>query len=86
MKKNQTILKKKINFYRYRTGDFDLKRDSDIELYLNVEAEYHSSYIHTHRYFFSFLDFWMNFAELQDRVFKQNMHSIDKVIFFYIID
>lgn len=71
--------KKKFNKFRYRTNDFELIRDADVELRLTVDVEYHASYLHTHRYFFAFLDFWMNFAELQDRVFKQNMPSMAKV-------
>uniref|UniRef100_A0AC35FWT7 Ricin B-type lectin domain-containing protein n=1 Tax=Panagrolaimus sp. PS1159 TaxID=55785 RepID=A0AC35FWT7_9BILA len=64
--------KLQIDIIKYRTDDLDLKRKCDMKVNMIVEEECRLYYIHTHRFFCSFMDFWMHFAELQDQVRRTN--------------
>ena len=64
--------KLRIDVVKYRTDDPDLKRDCDMKIDMQVEKDCQLCYIHTHRFFCGIMDFWFNFAELQDQVRRTN--------------
>uniref|UniRef100_A0A915ER72 Fragile site-associated protein C-terminal domain-containing protein n=1 Tax=Ditylenchus dipsaci TaxID=166011 RepID=A0A915ER72_9BILA len=69
-----------LNILKHRTDDFSLLRDYDLKMDISIGAQFQTSYIHTHRYFCALLDFWMNYAELQDQVFKRNEGTVLKCL------
>lgn len=61
-----------VDVLKYRTDDVELKRKFDVRVDVNSSSDLSIFYIHTHRYFCAFVDFWLNFADLQDQVRKKN--------------
>lgn len=64
--------KLRIKVEKHRTDDFQLKRKYDIKVDVNSTENMDIIYVHTHRYFCALLDFWFNFADLQDQVRRSN--------------
>lgn len=73
-----------ILFNRHRFYDLDLKNESDMIISIDIGDDYYLSYIHTQRYFQTFLAYWMDFVELQDQVYKLNNKHLIQVIFSYM--
>uniref|UniRef100_A0A1I7RJH2 Ricin B-type lectin domain-containing protein n=1 Tax=Bursaphelenchus xylophilus TaxID=6326 RepID=A0A1I7RJH2_BURXY len=61
-----------VDVLKFRTDDPELKRKFDIKVDVKTPKELELFYIHTHRYFCAFLDFWFNFADLGDQVRRKN--------------
>lgn len=47
-----------------------------MKINIEIGTDYYTSYIHTQRYFNAFLEYWTNFVELQDQVYKLNNKNI----------
>ncbi|KAI6181931.1 hypothetical protein M3Y98_00882500 [Aphelenchoides besseyi] len=66
-KNSKTIPQLSIDVLKYRTDDLELKRKFDLRVDVVSESDMSVHYIHTNRYFCAFMDFWLNFADLQDQ-------------------
>lgn len=61
-----------IDILKYRTDDLELKRKFDLRVDVISQNDLSIHYVHTHRYFCAFIDFWLQFADLQDQVRRVN--------------
>jgi hypothetical protein len=71
-----------IDVLKYRTDDLELKRKFDIRVDVTSDNQMSIFYVHTHRYMCAFIDFWLQFSELQDQVRRVN-EGTSYVSFFY---
>ncbi|CAI4229925.1 unnamed protein product [Auanema sp. JU1783] len=51
-------------------------RDCDLSLDLSVPQTMNFFYVHTHRFFSDFTDFWLQFLELQDQIIKSRKENV----------
>uniref|UniRef100_A0A1I8BYP9 SHR-BD domain-containing protein n=1 Tax=Meloidogyne hapla TaxID=6305 RepID=A0A1I8BYP9_MELHA len=60
-----------LKLVKNRRSMTSLPNEFDIHLTLNVDSNI-VNYIHSHRYYYALLDFWLQFAELYDRLCIEN--------------
>lgn len=61
-----------VDILKYRTDDLELKRKFDVRVDVTSDDNMDIHYIHTHRYFCAFIDYWLQFADLQDQARRIN--------------